>query len=72
MKLQMRLQEFFLTSLPMRSFLFSMTPQGAIPIVQIFFDDLEQCSLRALPTCFATPVVRIKDTYDKEHAIKLS
>lgn len=45
-----------LTSLPMRSFLFSMTPQGAIPIVQIFFEDLEQCSLRASPTCLATPV----------------
>lgn len=39
----------------MRSFLFSMTPHGAIPIVQIFFEDLEQCSLRASPTCLATP-----------------
>lgn len=48
-----------LTSLPRRSFLFSMTPQGAMPIVQIFFDDLEQCSLRASPTCFATPSGRM-------------
>lgn len=39
----------------MRSFLFSMTPHGAIPIVQIFLEDLEQCSLRASPTCLATP-----------------
>lgn len=39
----------------MRSFLFSITPQGAIPIVQIFFDDREKCSLRASPTCLATP-----------------
>lgn len=53
--IQVSHNKLHLTSLPMRSFLFSITPQGAIPIVQIFFDDLEQCSLRASPTCFATP-----------------
>ncbi len=44
-----------LTSLPMRSFLFSITPQGAIPTVQIFRADLDMCSFRASPTCLATP-----------------
>lgn len=51
-----RIFKTILTSLPTRSFLFSITPHGAIPIVQIFRDDLEACSLRASPTCLATPV----------------
>ncbi len=47
--------QMILTSLPMRSFLFSITPQGAIPTVQIFRADLDMCSFRASPTCLATP-----------------
>lgn len=52
-----------LTSLPRRSFLFSITPQGAIPIVQIFFEDREKCSLRASPTCLATPARSSSETH---------
>lgn len=52
---RLRLRLVCLTSLPIRSSLFSTIPHGAIPIAQTFPLDFEEWSFRASPTWRITP-----------------
>lgn len=52
---RLRLRLVCLTSLPIRSSLFSTIPHGAIPIAQTFPLDFEEWSFRASPTWRMTP-----------------
>ena len=59
----------FLTSLPMRSSLFSTIPQGAMPMATTLFLVLLVRSLMASPTCLVTPAHRKKDHSKKSFFI---
>lgn len=49
-------KDCLLTSFPIRSLWFSMTPQGGIPTVHIFLKHWEEWAFRASPTCLDTPM----------------